>query len=368
MPAIRVLVVDDAVVVRRLVSGVLDAEPDLEVVGTAPNGRIALAKIPMVKPDIVILDVEMPVMGGLETLKAIRQSYRDLPVIMFSALTERGATTTLDALALGANDYAAKPAGVRDVAAAKEYIRANVASKIRAFCSTPTAHTPAASPIAPLPSLKPRPARRRPQRIDVVALGVSTGGPNALAALMPTIPADFPVPLVIVQHMPPVFTKSLAKRLTSLSGLAVYEGNNGALLRPGTAWIAPGDYHMGLYQEQECVYVRTHQGSPEHACRPAVDVLFRSVAEVYGPHVLAVILTGMGQDGLLGCQHILEAGGQVIAQDEATSVVWGMPGAVAKAGLADKVLPLDQIGFEVVRRVHSNRSRLEPTNALTARP
>lgn len=356
MPRIRALVVDDSVVVRRLVSGVLDSEPDLEVVGVAANGRIALSKIPMLNPDVVILDVEMPVMDGLETLKAIRRSYPRLPVIMFSALTERGAAITLDALALGANDYVTKPTGARDVAAVQAQIRESLIPRINAFCANQVA-PPAviARPAVSPPPVRPGAARRR-HRVDVVAIGVSTGGPNALAALMPAFSVDFPVPIVIVQHMPPIFTKSLAKRLTSLSAIDIYEGAAGDTLRPGAAWIAPGAFHMALVREQDTVRVRTHQEPPESNCRPAVDVLFRSVAEVYGPHTLAVVLTGMGTDGQRGCEHILEAEGQVVVQDEASSVVWGMPRAVAQAGLADKVLPLDQIGAEILGRVQKERS------------
>jgi len=355
MPKIRVLVVDDAVVVRQLVSSVLNHDPDLEVVGVAANGRIALTKIPMVNPDAVILDVEMPEMGGLETLMAIRASYPNLPVIMFSALTERGAVTTLDALALGANDYVAKPTGVRDLAASQEHIRAELIPKIKAFCAKQI-DRPDVIVKRPVSPPLVRTTRQHHHRIDVVALGVSTGGPNALAALIPTIPADFPVPIVIVQHMPPVFTKSLANRLASLSAIDVYEGAEGETLRPGAAWIAPGDYHMVLTRELSAVQIGTHQEPRENSCRPAVDVLFRSVAKVYGCHTLAVILTGMGNDGLQGCRHILEADGQIIVQDEASSVVWGMPGAVTKAGLAEKVLPLDQIGSEIIRRVQRDRA------------
>jgi two-component system chemotaxis response regulator CheB len=192
--------------------------------------------------------------------------------------------------------------------------------------------------------------------VEVVAIGASTGGPNALAALFPAFPADFPVPIVIVQHMPPVFTGRLAERLSLLSSVETEEAENGELVRLGRAWLAPGDYHMALARDAEAIRLRTHQGPPENSCRPSVDVLFRSVAEVYGPGVLAVILTGMGQDGLRGCERIRAVGGQVLAQDAATSVVWGMPGAVARAGLADVVLPLDQLGMEIVRRVLKGRS------------
>jgi two-component system, chemotaxis family, protein-glutamate methylesterase/glutaminase len=202
------------------------------------------------------------------------------------------------------------------------------------------------------------------QRVEVVAIGVSTGGPNALAALLPQWPATLPVPIVLVQHMPPTFTKLLAERLAAKSALRISEGTLGQTLEPGHAWVAPGDFHMIVKQDAAAVRLHMHQGPQENSCRPAVDVLFRSVAETFGPHALAVVLTGMGQDGLRGCEAIREAGGQVLVQDEASSVVWGMPGFVARAGLADKVLPLDQLGVEILRRVEEGRI----TPAATRRP
>ncbi len=197
----------------------------------------------------------------------------------------------------------------------------------------------------------------RDQRVEIVAIGTSTGGPNALATLLATFPADCPVPLVIVQHMPAAFTSLLAKRLAARVAIGVGEANLGDELHPGRAWIAPGDYHMELTRDaQRAVRLRLHQGPPENSCRPSVDVLFRSVAEVYGAGTLAVVLTGMGQDGLRGCERIREVGGQILVQDEATSVVWGMPGLVARANLADQVLPLEQLAAEIIRRVRKGRS------------
>jgi two-component system chemotaxis response regulator CheB len=193
-------------------------------------------------------------------------------------------------------------------------------------------------------------ARAGSERPSIVAIGVSTGGPNALAALVPALPGDFPVPVVIVQHMPPMFTRLLAERLNTQSKLKVVEGQAGMALQAGTVYIAPGDFHMELQPSGMSVLLRLVQTPPENSCRPAVDVLFRSVARTYGARVLGVILTGMGQDGLRGCETIHEAGGRVVVQDEATSIVWGMPGFVARAGLAEKVLPLDTIAAEIVRR------------------
>lgn len=348
MSKIRVLVVDDAAVFRRLVADELAADPALEVVGTAANGKIALAKLPQVNPDLVILDVEMPELDGLATLREIRKSYPKLPVIMFSALTERGAAATLDALALGATDYFAKPTNAGGLDASLQVIREELIPEIKALCARTA--SPAAA-VAPVES----PAGRGTSRVEVVAIGTSTGGPNALADLFAGLPADLPVPVVIVQHMPPMFTRLLAERLSTQFPLRVEEGRAGGPLRPGHVWIAPGDHHMIVARDGTEVRVALHQEPPENSCRPAADVLFRSVARAFGPGALAVVLTGMGQDGLRGCEAIRGAGGHVIVQDEATSVVWGMPGYVARAGLADRVLPLGMIAPEIVRRVRSGR-------------
>lgn len=357
MPKIRILIVDDSVVVRRMVNDVLAADPQLEVAGTAANGRIALAKIPQVNPDIVILDVEMPELDGIGTLVGIRKMLPTLPVIMYSTLTQRGAEATLEALSRGATDYVTKPSNVGSAAQGLECIRTQLIPKIKALCGRVLGASFTSPPVTLASKMvPPRLALpRREERIDVVAIGVSTGGPNALAILMPTLPHDFPVPVVIVQHMPPVFTHLLAERLAAKSQIDVREGFPGAILKPGCAWIAPGDYHMIVASDHNQVMLRTYQGPPENSCRPAVDALFRSVAEVYKPHGLAVVMTGMGQDGLRGCEHIRESGGQILAQDQASSVVWGMPGFVANAGLADRVLPLDQLGMEIIRRVRNGR-------------
>jgi two-component system chemotaxis response regulator CheB len=368
MRKIRVLIVDDAVVVRRIVSDVLSGDPEIEVAGIAANGKIALSRIAQVNPDIVTLDVEMPEMNGLEALAEIRKLYPKLPVIMFSTLTERGASATLDALALGASDYVTKPANVGSVNIAMQRIRDELIPKIKAFCGHLAAglrdtRPPPAEAAWPLQkAVAPRlftekivtaPLTRG--RIDILAIGVSTGGPNALSDLLPTLPGNLPVPIVIVQHMPPYFTKLLAGRLNEKSAISVAEGQMGDLLQPGKALLAPGDYHMLLEKTGNEVRIKTNQGPQENSCRPAVDPLFRTVAKVYGANSLAVVLTGMGQDGLIGCEHIKEAGGQIVVQDETTSVVWGMPGYVAKAGMAEKVLPLNQIGTEIVSRVQEGR-------------
>lgn len=343
MAKIRVLVVDDAVVFRRLIADELSRDPQLDVVGTAPNGRIALQRLTQVNPDLVILDVEMPELDGLAALAEIRKTHRRLPVIMFSALTERGAAATLDALALGATDYFTKPTS-EGVDASLAIIRTQLIPKIKALCGGMVASETAAAPKTPAP--------RKPSRdIRVVAIGASTGGPNALAEIFARLPADLPAPVVMVQHMPPMFTRLLAERLTAQSKIRVQEGSNGVVLQPGQAWIAPGDFHMAVIRDGTQRRLLLNQDPPENSCRPAVDVLFRSVASAFGADCLGVILTGMGTDGLRGCEALREAGGQILAQDEATSVVWGMPGCVVRANLADRVMPIALIADEIASRV-----------------
>jgi two-component system, chemotaxis family, protein-glutamate methylesterase/glutaminase len=353
MSRIRILVVDDSVVIRKVLSDTLSEDRTLEVVGVAGDGRIALAKIPLLKPDLVTLDVEMPVMNGLETLAGIRKLYPKLPVIMFSTLTERGAAATLDALALGASDYATKPSNTGNPEVAIARVRAELIPKIKALCG-------AAAPLKlqPLPKTRP-PVKARVRshaRIEIVAIGTSTGGPNALAEVLPRIPGDFPVPIVVVQHMPPIFTRLLAERLAGRSAIPVEEGSADAVLSPGHAWIAPGNFHMRVARTGLSCRLHLNQSPPENSCRPAVDPLFRSVAAAYGANVLAVVMTGMGSDGVLGAQEICDAGGNVIIQDEASSIVWGMPGLVHSSGLADAAYPLDHIAAEITRRVVQSRS------------
>jgi two-component system chemotaxis response regulator CheB len=377
VPKIRILVVDDAVVFRRVLADALSSDPTLDVVGVAANGRIALERMAQVTPDIVILDVEMPEMDGLTTLAQLRKTYPRLPVIMFSALTERGAAATLDALALGATDYFTKPSG-SSLEASLEVIREQLIPEIKAICKAAREkEAPAGQgmqvPSRTSPAMPASPAvRPAAGPIQVLAIGASAGGPNALAKVFSRLPADFPVPIVLVQHMPPMFTRLLAERLSAQSAIRVREGNSGDTLLPGQAWIAPGDHHMVVGRPTSRtapvpgnngeVRIMLNQDPPENSCRPAVDVLLRSVASTFGGNSLTVILTGMGQDGLRGCETLREAGGQILVQDEATSVVWGMPGAVARAGLADRVLPLSLIGDEIVRRVSASRAPLARGN------
>lgn len=355
MTRTRVLVVDDAVVVRRLVTEALASDPTIEVVGTAPNGRVALSKIEQVNPDVVTLDVEMPEMDGLETLTVLRERYPRLPVIMFSTLTERGTSTTMDALLRGANDYVTKPANVGSVAEAQERVRASLIPKVHALAGSRRAR----GPSRPRPTVArtpvPPPRRRGPSgpppRVELIVVGVSTGGPNALAELVPALPADLAVPVCIVQHMPPMFTRLLAERLDATSKVQVREATGGEVLRPGSVVIAPGDRHLAVARRGGALVTELRDTPPENSCRPAADVLFRSASEAVGGGVLGVVLTGMGHDGRRGAEEIVDRGGRVLAQDEATSVVWGMPGAVVQAGYADEVLPLSDVAAAIGRRL-----------------
>jgi two-component system, chemotaxis family, protein-glutamate methylesterase/glutaminase len=360
MKKIRVLIVDDSTVIRRLLTDSLSSDPAIEVAGTAANGKIALAKMSQVNPDIVTLDMEMPEMDGLTTLVELRKVYPKLPIIMFSTLTQRGAEATLDALARGANDYVTKPANVGSVTAAIQNVQNELLPKIKMFCGirtqTPT-RSIAVTPVNRFANLNGSEARLsgKPHSADVVVIGTSTGGPNALAAVIPKIPANFPLPILIVQHMPPIFTTHLATRLDQLSSLDVVEATQDSVLSPGTIHLAPGNFHMTLRRAGTQIKIALNQSPPENSCRPAVDVLFRSAAQVYGGNVLAVVMTGMGQDGQRGCQTIRDAGGRVIAQDEATSVVWGMPGSVVNAGLANQILPLNRIADEIILQTRSGK-------------
>ncbi|MGO9649951.1 MAG: protein-glutamate methylesterase/protein-glutamine glutaminase [Terriglobales bacterium] len=353
MGRIRILVVDDSVVIRKVLCDTLSKDPEFEVLASASDGRIALAKIEQLKPDLITLDIEMPVMDGLETLKELRKTHPKLPVIMFSTLTERGASATLDALTLGASDYATKPSNTGSPAVAIAAIRAELIPKIKALCPSSSLKLKTLPPPRPAVRMKPR----SKQPIEIVAIGTSTGGPNALGEVLPHIPRDLPVPIVVVQHMPPIFTRLLAERLASQSEIPVSEGGAGVTLTPGRAWIAPGNFHMTVAHFGVNRRLDLNQNPPEHSCRPAVDPLFRSVAAVFRANVLAVVMTGMGSDGVLGAQHIREAGGEVIIQDEASSVVWGMPGLVYAAGQADAVYPLNQLAPEITRRVLQSRNR-----------
>ena len=344
---IRVMIVDDSSVVRRAVTDALSTDPGISVVGTASNGKIALQRIMQWNPEVLILDLEMPESDGFELLRALRADFPNIRTIMFSSATQKGASQTIEALSLGASDYVAKPTGDQPggYSEAVKQVATELVPKVKQF-RPPTA---AAMKILqkqgkPIEELTvDRALRMVNQSFGIVAIGVSTGGPAALSKFIPELSRTFPVPIVIVQHMPPVFTRMLAERLNQGGAIRVVEGEDGMALEPGVVYIAPGNYHMTVREREGKGILAMNQEPPVNYCRPSVDVLFRSVAEVYGAEALGIIMTGMGQDGLNGIRAMKAKGAVIFAQDQASSVVWGMPSFVVREGLADCVLPLDQM-------------------------
>jgi two-component system chemotaxis response regulator CheB len=424
---VRVVVVDDSAVIRRVLAGVIKQAAGVTLVGQAINGREALTVIETEHPDIVVLDVEMPVLDGLGALREAKRRWPGLPIVMFSTLTEAGAAATLKALSEGADDYLTKPIStngpvgafdaVREqlvpllvawgeigrqraarrgarresdnashgpmapgppapgrASSAPEILAPTPARKVPSTPAEPTAKVPVMvpgrAPLLPAPGLlRPAssepisrasaPAPNRPAvvlaskttaQVTAIVLGTSTGGPNALGIVVPALPADLGVPVLIVQHMPPMFTRLLAEHLDARSALTVHEAAPGMVVQPGHVYVAAGGSHMVVKRSREHVVIELDDGPPENCCKPSVDVLFRSAVTVWKAGLLAVMLTGMGQDGLVGSRAIISAGGTLIAQDEGSSVVWGMPGAVIKAGLASEVVPLADVSAIVVRR------------------
>ena len=336
---IRVLVVDDSAIMRKLIVDILKRDPNIEVIGQAVNGKEALEKARQLKPDVITLDIEMPEMDGLSALRLLKEEKIPAKVIMFSSLTQEGAKATIEALSLGAYDFVPKPSSKSFLESVKK-IEQDLIPKIKSI-------TLPSSP-KPLPQIRPKVGIKiRPGALRVLGIGVSTGGPQTLIEIFKNMPLSFPYPIFIVQHMPPLFTKQLAERLDRESKIKVKEAEMGEVVKEGVAYIAPGDYHMEVRVEDKVKRIYLHQGPLKNNCRPAVDVLFESLAQVYNGSCLAMVLTGMGKDGLEGAKKIKERGGVVIAQDEASSVVFGMPRAVIEAGLADEVLNLKEIPLRI---------------------
>ena len=339
---IRVMVVDDSAMIRGLLSRVLNAEGDIDVVCTAANGALALERIAQETIDVVLLDVEMPVMNGIETLRQLQIVSPEIPVIMASSLTQEGAETTLTSLSLGAVDFVPKPSA-RQKATQIDLVAKDLIDKIRTHSGRLHVDVDEARPPRRQPPLA---ARSRP---DVVAIGCSTGGPNALFQVLRSLDPGVSQPILVVQHMPAVFTQRLAKRLDTEAFFPCKEADDGELIRPGHVLVAPGDYHLTVEADGTERRVRLDQNEKVNFCRPSVDVLFGSLTTAYTGSILAVVLTGMGKDGCAGCQRIAASRGTVLVQDRETSAVWGMPGSVYSAGLADAVLPLEKIGPEISR-------------------
>jgi two-component system chemotaxis response regulator CheB len=346
---IRVLVCDDSAVIRGLLARALEADPALAVVGTAANGRDALAAQARLRPDVVVLDIEMPVMDGLAALPALLTADPAVQVVMASTLTTRGAEVTMKALRLGAADYVPKPTAIGGIAAAGEGFRRDLVAKVRALGRAARVRRGAARPAAAAAPM-PRPAPR-PCGAELVAIGSSTGGPQALFRVMKDLGPRFPLPVLITQHMPAAFIPILAEHITRTGGLACAEAKDGERIVPGHAYLAPGDRHMLVGGSRHAPEVALSAGPPENFCRPAVDPMLHSAAAVMAGQVLVVILTGMGHDGLEGSRAVASRGGAVIAQDEASSVVWGMPGAVAQAGIAAAVVPLAEMARQILSMI-----------------
>lgn len=353
---VRVMVVDDSAVVRGLMTRALESDDEVRVVATAMQGEAALSVLRRQPIDVVVLDVEMPVMDGLTALKAIKQDFPHVQVIMASALTQEGAETTMAALRAGAASCVAKPSGSSASSGVKAMseelvplVKALSHRRPAEFAETTTAEPKRVLAPAPAPiRLAPLPPTLAVPRI--VAIGSSTGGPQALRDVLCSLPRNFATPIVIVQHMPATFTPLLARHLELDTGRICIEARHGMTLEPRTTYVAPGDYHLELGRLADRLEWRLNQDAPEHHCRPSVNPTFRSLARTFGANVLAVMLTGMGQDGLEGTREIVQQGGHVIAQDEATSVVWGMPGAICREALAHEILPIQLIADAVARR------------------
>ena len=370
---IKVLVVDDTIVYRKAVSDILGEMPGVEVVGVAHNGKIAVAKIQSLKPDLLTLDIEMPEMNGLEVLQYLQKNAPQVSAIMVSTLTSEGGDMTMRALELGAYDFILKPTA-KNILESKEQLRSLLAPLIKAFqtgrttigslqagprqgmgrissvASTALRAKPKISP--PVPAAKV-PVARRQGKSEIITIGISTGGPNALARMMPMLPGDLGVPIVIVQHMPPVFTKSLANSLNNKCALTVKEAQDGEAIQANVAYIAPGGKQMKLVASTDGTnrLIKITNDPPENSCKPSADYLFRSVADYYVGRTTAVIMTGMGSDGTKGLQVLKQKGAHIIGQNEESCVVYGMPKAPAELGLTDVVAPLDRIAGEIIKSV-----------------
>lgn len=353
MTRIRVLVVDDSAFMRKVVADLLNAEPDIEVVGAARNGAEGLRQVESLAPDVVTLDVEMPEMNGLEMLERL-MAERPLPVVMVSSLTQPNAEVTVRALAMGAVDFVAKPSGT--ISLDMHRVRDDLVRKVRAAAGVPRANLARRTRAVPPPVRAPEAAAgaaRAPRSralSRLVVIGVSTGGPSALMEVIPRLPADFPGGILLVQHMPPMFTRHLAEHLNAASALAVREAREGDVLSDGLCLVAPGGKHLVF---MEGGYVSLDDSPPRHGVKPAVDVTLESVAERWRGESLVVIMTGMGMDGARGARAMKARGARVIAQDEATCVVYGMPRAVVEMGLADHVAPLGDIA-DLLSRLAAN--------------
>jgi two-component system chemotaxis response regulator CheB len=363
---IRVMVVDDSAVIRGLMTSLLEADPMFRVVASCANGSVALQTLLRADPDVVVLDVEMPVMDGITALPKILTTRPGTAVIIASTLSQRNAEISLQALALGAADYIPKPMASR--LGSSEEFRRELMEKVRLFGNRSRLRRPPRSDAKPDTFAPPKPAARlrepvvvslrKPSMLkpNILAIGSSTGGPQALNVVLKNLPTSINAPIVITQHMPPTFTSILAQHVGKASGWPCHEAINGEAIVPGTIYVAPGDHHLTFERRGNATHVKLTSDPPENFCRPAVDPMLRSIAQIYGARALALVLTGMGSDGLKGGRELVAQGGTVIAQDEPTSVVWGMPGAVATGGLCSAVLPLTGVADYLVNAFTGSRT------------
>lgn len=364
---LRVLVVDDTAVYRKVVTEVLSDIPDIEVIGAANNGKIAMSKIASLRPDILTLDIEMPEMNGLDVLSAIRSDGYDVGAIVLSTLTHKGGELTMQALELGAFDFITKPES-NSIEESKKQIKNALTSMLKAYSRRQEIKNILGGKLSFISSIKQSKTKESPQGVvrrmnsianskkktaEIVGIGVSTGGPKALSQMMPQLPADINVPILIVQHMPPIFTQSLAKSLNAKCLIEVKEAIDGETIRPNVAFIAPGGKQMKIVagMDGKDRIIRITDDPPENSCKPSVDYLFRSIAQHYVGRSAGVIMTGMGSDGNIGLELMKRNGATIIAQDESTCIVYGMPKKAVESGIADIVAPLDQIAPEICQLV-----------------
>lgn len=351
----KVLIVDDSVVARHMVKEAVASLPGFQAI-TANNGSIALEKATRLRPDLVILDLNMEPMDGMEVLARLRELVPESLVIILSAHSPSGAKASLDALSMGASDFIPKPSAMEGGVKALDYLRSELLPRVKSLVArkrrNDSGWVPAPPPVVPAPA-----SANRLLRTDLVVIASSTGGPNALEKILSSWEGPLHVPMAIVQHMSATFMPLLAERLASKSPLPIKLAANDMRCDPGSVYLAPGDCHLKIVREDDAVLLRLVQDPPENSCRPAANVLFRSAAETFGARALAAVLTGMGQDGLKGCEALKAAGAHVLAQDQESSVVWGMPGSVAQAGLADEILSLDTMRGRMQDLVRVGRNR-----------
>lgn len=374
MAPISVLIVDDLVITRQVLSRIISEDPDFVVAGTAPDGRLAIEKLRQLSVDAVVLDIEMPEMDGLATLRVMRKTHPNLPILVFSSHTEQGAEVTIDSLLLGATDYVTKPAGTRSVAEAEAYIRKELLAKLRECTRSvrKSVSSVAASTSESRSVVKAELAPRIEHEIHAVAIGASTGGPAAVSCVVQGLPAHLSVPVFITQHMPTPFTEIFARRLNLSSTVRVRECRGRSRVEEAQVWIAPGDRHMIVEKTDSGIYVLPHEGPPDCFCIPSVNVLFRSMATVYGANALGVVLTGMGQDGTRGAEAIFEAGGELIVQSADSCVVPTMAMSVLQAGFASEAVSIEKMADAILSRLRKSKipSRASagiPGQALKAR-